>query len=255
MPPLITLFTLTLCAVIHADLTLRQISNDDVAAIEWNLEMELGLDRPLPEIDMLTPLQAASKYNALTMIAQLVEHGVDINKGHPSTKETALMYAARTGSNSAVQLLLSLNAAASLQDTDGRTALHLAALELFPGGGSAEIVRQLFNAGVDPNAQDKRGNTALHMSCFFGGDSMFVQELLDVGAAVNQVDKNGNSALHFASLKGKVEEVQLLITNGALLAIQNRNGLTALRRAETAAATNTKGAREIVSLLTKMLDL
>ena len=168
--------TLLLCcaAMVTADITLRQIAADDTSSIDWEHEIQLGLlDRPSAEIDSLTPLQAASKYNAVKLIQQLVMHGADINAFHPTTKETAVMYAARTGSNNALVLLLSLNANSKSRDSDGRTALHLAALQLSPGGGSKELVRSLYDTGADPNAVDLKGNTPLHMACFFGGDATF----------------------------------------------------------------------------------
>ena len=246
--------TLLLCcaAMVTADITLRQIAADDTSSIDWEHEIQLGLlDRPSAETDSLTPLQAASKYNAVKLIQQLVMHGADINAFHPTTKETAVMYAARTGSNDALVLLLSLNANSKSRDSDGRTALHLAALQLFPGGGSKELVRSLYDAGADPNAVDLKGNTPLHMACFFGGDATFVQELLtsNVGAHVNAADHNGNTALHFAASKGKLKEVAILIQHGANITLINAAAETAVSRATAAAAVAGGGKEEEVAQL------
>ena len=168
------------------------------------------------------------------MIDALLLHGANLHAKHPTTKETAVMYAARTGSTRALATLLSKGGAATDVDADGRTALHLAGLELYEGSGSEAMVHLLVDRGLAVDAMDSRGNTALHIACFFGGDAMYVAALLEVGAVVNKVDDNGNTALHFSAKTGKTKETRMLLEAGAQMELKNMNGETALERARKA---------------------
>lgn len=49
--------------------------------------------------------------------------------------------------------------------TDGRTALHAAALN-----GHKKLIAYLLTCGANPNAQDKEGNTPLHLAAMLGHD-------------------------------------------------------------------------------------
>ena len=184
--------------------------------------------------DSLTPLQSAAKYDAVRMIEALLSHGADLHAKHPTTKETAVMYAARTGSQRALEKLLSKGGSATDIDADGRTALHLAGLELYEGSGSEAMVGLLVGRGLAVDLIDSRGNTALHIACFFGGDAQYVSALLEVGAEVDRVDDNGNAALHFSAKTGKMKETRLLLEAGAKVGLKNLNGETALKRAREA---------------------
>jgi hypothetical protein len=62
---------------------------------------------------------------------------------------TALVYAAETGNEPAVSLMLDLGFPISVRRDDGATALHAAAF-----AGSAAVVRLLLDRGADPEAPD-----------------------------------------------------------------------------------------------------
>jgi uncharacterized protein len=231
------LLTLILLHTSQSIITLQQITSDDIQSINWTSEIETNTINSPTSADSLTPLQAASKYNAIKIIAALLSHGVDINQAHPSSGETSVMYAARVGSNAALNLLLVHGADATLLDNDKRTALHLAALDIYPGGESSHIVKMLSTIPqikINPNAMDTRGNTPLHLACYFGGDPEFVEELL-LHLSLSEIDTpdvNGNTALMFCAGKGKLAETLLLLKAGADISLQNKNGETALNRAE-----------------------
>lgn len=56
----------------------------------------------------------------------------------------------------------------------------------------------------------------------------------DAARLVNAKNETGNGPLHYASSKGHVEVVRMLIEAGANVMLENRYGQTALHRASTA---------------------
>ena len=55
-----------------------------------------------------------------------------------------------------------------------------------------------------------------------------VKRMLDLGWPIDAQDEQGFSALHWASWRGRVELVELLIARGAPLELENRYGGTVL---------------------------
>lgn len=53
---------------------------------------------------------------------------------------------------------------------------------------------------------------------------------MKAGADASKVDKNGNTALHAAAGAGATHVAKHLATQGALIAVKNSEGLTALVR-------------------------
>jgi len=94
----------------------------------------------------------------------------------------------------------------------------------------------LVSAGASLIFANEDGFTALLLACFFGHIDI-VAALLDAGADVNQVERKCNNALCYASGKGGVEVVQLLLARGA-------NGIP-----QALAVATFKGHRAIVDIL------
>jgi len=103
---------------------------------------------------------------------------------------TALMWAARMGSNDIVELLLSKGADVNAKDEDGTTALMYAAASIYEG--RVETVQALLSAGADVNAKGNDGRTALSSTLM--PDSSYrsdriIQILKEAGAAKRNTDR------------------------------------------------------------------
>jgi uncharacterized protein len=84
--------------------------------------------------------------------------------------------------------------------------------------------------GADANAADSDGRTALHHAAI-NGDVEAVLFLLDTGAHVDVADANGWTALHFAARDYHVEVARVLLNAGASVDAEDAHGNTPLFRA------------------------
>lgn len=101
----------------------------------------------------------------------------------------------------------------------GQTFLHVAIASAAWGGSNAmPIVDFYLGKGVDINAKDSNGRTALHYAAMYG-KLYLVQELLRRGADPAQTSTSGDTALREAITKGHEAVARLLkTTTGAVVA-------------------------------------
>ena len=102
-------------------------------------------------------------------------------------------------------MLLEAGADVNVQNSDGQSALMLAATE-----GCDELVRLLLDAGADVNAQDSSGRSALMLAAEEGNDDL-VRLLLDAGANDKTQCCLGHTALSYAAECGYGKVVGLLL--------------------------------------------
>ena len=191
------------------------------------------------------------------------------------TFELALLSAARTGHNEAVQFLLDVTDNTDHCDEEGTTALMLAseggyepvvkslllaganvnsqdnnvgwtALMIASKNNHITIVHTLLEAGADLDLQISKGPNAIIIACI-KGHSNVVELLLSAQADPNSQasDGSGLTALMIACMEGHIKDVELLLDRKADPNIQNTDGKTALRFA------NENGHFEAVDLLLK----
>ena len=110
----------------------------------------------------------------------------------------------------------------------GDTALHLAA-----AGHRYEIVKLLLAARADPNAaKNHRNSTPLHYAADGSPDSnstkqiKTIQTLLTAGAELHAQDKNGATPLHRAVRTRCAQAVKFLLEQGANPTLKNKPGST-----------------------------
>ncbi|XP_076848433.1 uncharacterized protein uacaa [Brachyhypopomus gauderio] len=172
-----------------------------------------------------------SKYDERLLKA--VENGdVDkiaaiLKKGATPTKlntegRSALHLAARDGLINSLYLLLSHGVNLHSPDTAGKTALHLSA-----GAGHSACVQRLLQCRSPVDSTDLQGRTALHDAAY-AGHSIIIKMLCESGASVNSVDMDGYSPLLLAARRGHPRACQQLLHSGASGAFRDKHNKTAL---------------------------
>tara|TARA_R110002003_G_scaffold1184_5_gene22605 strand:+ start:12133 stop:14583 length:2451 start_codon:yes stop_codon:yes gene_type:complete len=139
---------------------------------------------------------------------------------------TLLHYAASTGRQAVVQLLVDRGADVKAKDNDGVTVLHSAVVS------NEAVVQLLVDRGADVNAKVNCGITVLQFAAKEGNEAV-VQLLVDRGADVNAKDTSGFTVLHAAAFSERKNEavVQLLVDRGADVNAKDNSGLTVLHAA------------------------
>ena len=123
---------------------------------------------------------------------------------------TALHVACLGGKDGVAALLVEAGASASILDTAGRSAVHLAAT-----GGHVDIISDAFAApGVDLDVADKADTTPLRHA--LESDNMSVATMLVAsGAEPNRANASGWTGLHVAAQAGQADAVRRWIAVGA----------------------------------------
>lgn len=97
------------------------------------------------------------------------------------------------------------------------------------------------------NARDTEGNATPLFYAACNESVEIVKLLITSGANVNADNKNGNTPLHCAATKGLAEVARLLIANGANVNASNRDGTIPLHNAAFAGAGNPEVARLLIA--------
>jgi ankyrin repeat protein len=133
--------------------------------------------------------------------------------------------ASECGQKEVVKLLIKNEVDLSRTCTDGRTALHEAAL-----WGHCDLVKILINAKLDLNEKDSKENTPLQLAVKMGHFNI-VKTLVEGGADVNTTDEGGRTPLHKASYRADTDIVEYLVEHGADVDCQDINQECSLQHA------------------------
>lgn len=123
-----------------------------------------------------------------------------------------LMAAAADGNPERVSTLLRSGIPVDQQDTDGRTALSIAA-----AGTSSEILDLLADNGADIDHQDRRCGYTPLMFAVMNGSQECARRLIARHAKLELKDSEGRTALALASQFGEPECARMLLEAGANL--------------------------------------
>lgn len=152
----------------------------------------------------------------LEMVRLLLEAGASVH-----ARGAKLMnYAAASGNEKVLHLLLEAGASLDRTDSFGRTALHLSGRY-----GEIDAMRLLLKVGADPNIRNRNGDAVLHEAV---SNAEEVRMLLEADADANIRDRRGNTALHLAAMHRDAEPVRLLLEAGADVDMPNWAGDTAV---------------------------
>ncbi|KAL3248913.1 hypothetical protein ABHI18_011846 [Aspergillus niger] len=203
------------------------LSGDQLRATEGLAE---GLEIDINCCDRFgyAPLTLAAYKGSCHVARKLLASGADFN-AQDTNGLTALHIAACEGDRLVVELLLQHpEVDVNAQDTDGFTALHIAA-----GEGHVPVVELLLqHPRVDVNVQGTDGLTALHIAA--GEEYSPIVELLlpKPKLDVKTQDIEGLTAIHDAAYEGRLLSLKLLLQHtGIIINKLDKCGLTALHKA------------------------
>ncbi|NXC71884.1 RAI14 protein, partial [Anhinga anhinga] len=130
-----------------------------------------------------------------------------------------LLQAVENGDPEKVASLLGKKgASATKQDSEGKTAFHLAATK-----GHAECLRIMVTHGADVAAQDGAGHSALHLAAKNSHPDC-IKRLLQSKCPADSTDNSGKTALHYAAACGCLQAVQLLCEHKCPINIKDLDG-------------------------------
>jgi len=170
----------------------------------------------------------AARDNKHNIVEKLLELGAVVTDRDKEGR-SALHYAAYSGSDGIVKLLLTKKADATLTAGEEQLPLHTACSR---PSGALEIVKTLLKAsGKDAKlTTDKNGSTPLFLAVM-AGNQQVVKELL-ASQAEQQVKitrgASGDTVLHAAVRKKDVDIAKILVESGCPIDLQNAEGQTAL---------------------------
>ncbi len=137
--------------------TALAFNNSEMAQLLLNR----GADPNVPALDGYFPIHRAVVNGDVGVVAQIAQSGVDLNSRVQTTGQTALMLAAAGNRIEMISVLAGWNADATLTDSAGDNALHIALLN---GASNPEVYSFLIQAGADPNALGSQGKSAIELA-------------------------------------------------------------------------------------------
>lgn len=114
-----------------------------------------------------------------------------------------------------IQALTPEDASLNLQDQEGDTMLHIAAIH-----GQTESIEALLQSGHDPNIQNRWGDTPLYIAAL-NGHLASVEALIHAGADPDIQNCWGNTPLYIAALNKHPESVKALLDAGTDTTLMN----------------------------------
>jgi ankyrin repeat protein len=168
---------------------------------------------PMPKSKEKDELEIFSR-GSIKAIKKLLDNGFDINKRHPKTGETPLMYACEGKRADIVELLIARGA-----NINSKNSVRNSALMLSVYNNNLLIAKMLLSAEAKVNIHNNRGYSPLTMAVIVRNQEL-VEALLKAGAKV-QINKLETTALHKAAESGQVEIAERLLGLGANINVQD----------------------------------
>lgn len=180
--------------------------------------------RPLAEThEGHTALYLACRKNvSINTIKALLESVEEIANFGSTECVTPLHVSSAQGNVEVMQLLIEYGAMVDVQDFDGDTPMHDAAM-----AKQFEAVATLLHAGADPEIINDSKYTPFHIACFKGCYNTF-QILFPFVHDINQCTSNGDTPLILAIQGNNDDIINFLLANGADPHIKNKFGEIAL---------------------------
>ncbi|CAK0848574.1 unnamed protein product [Prorocentrum cordatum] len=156
------------------------------------------------------------------VLRDLVDLGADLN-ARDTEGQTALLLAAEHCKVDVIRVLAELGADLEARDREGRTALHRTGRLFAAGCGRVQVIRALAEVGADLEGENQYGQTALLQAAAYGSVE-HVRVLAELGADLEAKGRDGRTALVVAMAHGDEETVSVLAELGADLEVKDRSG-------------------------------
>ena len=183
--------------------------------------LTIGQDPNLRDTYSRTPLSWAAESGHEAVIRLLLENGAEL-ESRDRNGRTPLSWAAESGHEAVIRLLLENGAELESRDGNGRTPLSWAA-----ESGHEAVIRLLLENGAELESRDGNGQTPLSWAAESGHEAV-IRLLLENGAELESRDGNGRTPLSWAAESGHEAVIRLLLENGAELESRDGNGQTPL---------------------------
>ena len=220
-----------------------------------NVLINAGANKTIESADGDTWLHYAVDLNcSKEVLLAVIDLGADVNATN-KRNETPLMWASNKGNVDAMNVLINAGANKTIESADGDTWLHyavdlncskevlLAVIDLgadvnatnkrnetplmwASNKGNVDAMNVLINAGANKTIECADGNTWLHYAVNGNCSKEVLLAVIDLGADVNATNKRNETALMWASNKGNVDAMNVLINAGANKTIETAYGDT-----------------------------
>ncbi|KAL4806547.1 hypothetical protein BDV18DRAFT_152048 [Aspergillus unguis] len=171
---------------------------------------------------MVTGLHLAAYFELETAARYLIRRGHQPN-AKDSFNRTPVTWAALSGSQAVLELLLEGNVDLNLPDEEGRTPLAWAACN----GHESIVVSLLSKQGIDIESRDQHGRTPLSLAASCGCVGV-LEALLQRGAYSDSMDIDNRTPLSWAAYRGRVAATRLLLACGVRQDSRDLDGQTPL---------------------------
>lgn len=196
---------------------------DEVETARFLLANHATVDLKSPQLQN-TALHFAALSGSTTVINLLLSKGADINAKNRNRK-TPLFWAIRQENEEAIIVLLDNGAKIDALDIDGISPLHDAVFY-----ESLPVIEILLNRGSQIDTRDFREQTPLHFAAQKQNVDLGAL-LIKKGAEIHARDFLGNTPLHHATSFRSIAMARLLLSNGARSDVRNINKDTPLHLA------------------------
>ncbi|KAJ8683895.1 hypothetical protein QAD02_019687 [Eretmocerus hayati] len=156
----------------------------------------------------------------------LLRKGANVNIRSKSGS-TPLHIALKKGHFNLIEMFLKYNADPNITDQESCTALHLAASNDLLAPNFHEIINSLLAKGADVDAKQTDGKSALHLAASTRCSTSRLTPLLSADCDINCQDNRGKTALHMACVNRNADNVKSLLNHGADINIVDRYHKTA----------------------------
>ena len=182
----------------------------------------------------------------LDNIKMLIQNGADI-QASDSNGSTVLHFASSNSNQEVVEFLLKLNEiSVNATDNSNQTPLMHACYD----GGRLDNIKMLIQNGADIQASDSNGSTVLHLASSNSNQEVveFLLKLNEI--SVNATDNfNQTPLMHACHDGGRLDNIKMLIQNGAVIPASDSNGSTVLHFASS------NSNQEVVEFLLKLNEI
>ncbi|KAK4144085.1 ankyrin repeat-containing domain protein [Dichotomopilus funicola] len=211
---------------LHLAAIRRKGSAEERAEIIKTLVENSGIDIEAVGSHELTPLEYAAETGHDDAVKLLIEMGASIEGSDGGgSLLVPIHFAAENGHTAVVKVFLDQGVDKEIKSLTGDTPLHCAARR-----GHEAAVRLLIEEGADKETRNGSGLTPL-LRAAEGGHEAVTRFLLEQGVDKEAKDRHGQTALHTSVIYGHMAVVKLLIEQGADMDVKNNKGSTILHLA------------------------